>query len=155
MARDDGTDEREYDILPGSLQSHTPRRPVDAATWQACEECGKPTPVVYDFRLTPDGHLEETGTFTYVCAHCSHSHVGTPRWSDDEKRQKRCHECETELGDSYQCPRCHFPRGWMRVRCPRCSNEQPVHAPHWVVGCDMFHLECVKCENAFDSLCIC
>jgi DNA-directed RNA polymerase subunit RPC12/RpoP len=144
-----------YSKLPGSLQSPTPRRPVDKDAWRECEKCREPTPIVADSRLTPDGHFEQTGTFTYVCAHCSHVHVGTPRWSDDEKRQKRCHECDAELGDSYQCPECSFPRAWMRVTCPRCSHRQAVYVPHWVVHCDMFHLECIACENSFDSLCIC
>ena len=43
----------------------------------------------------------------------------------------------------------------MTVPCPHCGNRQPVYAPHWVVHCDMFTLECVKCESTFNSLCIC
>ena len=144
-----------YHRLPGSLQSQMPPRPVDKGTWRQCARCGASTPVVKDRRIQADGTLEETGTHTYVCAHCAHCHVGTPTWTADDERQTHCHECEAELGDAFECPQCSFPRGWMRVRCPYCSHEQPVHVPHWVVHCDVFHLECVKCESAFDSLCIC
>ena len=99
--------------------------------------------------------VRETGTVTYVCSRCDHAHVGTPSWTGDAKRQTRCHRCDAELGDAYQCPKCSYPRGWMRVSCPYCSNEQPVHAPHWVVHCDLFRLECVKCGGLYQSLCMC
>jgi hypothetical protein len=149
--------EREgYHRLPGTLQSPTPARPVDKTHWQTCGSCSRYIPVIEDRVLQPDGTLANAGTCTYVCPFCSHCHVGTPdTWSGDAEAQARCHNCDTELGDSYQCPKCSFPRGWMRVNCPYCGNSQPVYAPHWVVGCDTFHLECVKCESAFVSLCIC
>lgn len=136
-------DEDGYHELPGSRQWPAwAKKPVDKSKWQECEECGRKTPVV-------------KRTDTYVCPHCGHSHVGVEDWSDNVRRQATCHVCETELGENYQCPKCSYPRGWMRVDCPFCGNKQPVNAPHWVVGCDLFTLECVKCESQFISLCIC
>jgi hypothetical protein len=76
-------------------------------------------------------------------------------WDVDAKTQQQCHECGTGLRDAYQCPQCGFPRGWVRVACPDCGYKQPVWAPHWVVHCDMFTLECVRCESVFHSLCLC
>ena len=144
-----------YDCLPGTWQSPTPRQPVDKTRWRECDQCGRNTPVDEDWQRQGDGTVVKTGTCTYVCAHCEHGHVGTPIWSDDAKAQSNCHNCDTELGAEYTCPQCSYPRGWMRVECPNCAHSQPVPVPHWVVRCDLFHLECVNCENAFDSLCIC
>jgi hypothetical protein len=95
------------------------------------------------------------GTWTYVCPFCGHCQVGSPDDSPDIRAQTACHECGTALGAAFQCPKCSFPRGWVTVPCPFCGNRQPVYAPHWVFHCDMFTLECVKCEAAFDSYCIC
>jgi hypothetical protein len=153
----DDTLKREgYHRLPGTMQ-WTPGTPmqVDKANWRRCEHCGQSIPVKFDRKVTPDGEIEEAGTWTYVCAFCSHGHVGSPSWSEDVRKQEACHECGTKLGEAYQCPSCSFPRGWMRVECPYCKNQQPVLAPHWVDDCDMFRLECVRCEAVFLSLCIC
>src|SRR5262245_23662683 len=84
---------------------------------------------------------ESTGTWTYVCPFCGHAHVGTPSDQADFQSQATCHECGTDLDAFSQCPKCLFPRGWMTVQCPYCSNRQPVFAPHWVAHCDMFTLE--------------
>ena len=156
MARDDSEMKKQgYHRLPATWQSPTASRPVDKETWRECHECGSLTPVKQDWRGQPDGTVTNAGTYTYVCPHCAHSHVGTPEWNEGSKSQERCHECGSELGDLYQCPKCSYPRGWMRVKCPTCSHTQPVHAPHWVVHCDVFHLECINCGSTFDSLCIC
>ena len=145
-----------YFHLPGTLQwSPEPKEPVDKTKWKPCKNCGRAVPVELDWLVTQAGELAETGTWTYVCPFCSHCHVGTPFWSPDAKEQKACHECGTALGEHYQCPKCSFPRGWMRVACPHCKNQQPVQAPHWVHSCDAFRLECVRCESVFHSLCIC
>ena len=155
-----------------------PRRPVEKSGWKPCHACGRLIPVVEDRSTrvvevltsaprTPDGTVIEDGVCyptepvegpgpqTYVCPHCGHCHVGTAGDSPDLRAQTACHECGTDLGAADQCPKCSFPRGWMTVQCPYCGNRQPVYAPHWVAGCDMFTLECVKCETAFASLCIC
>ncbi len=155
MAENDDLRNEGYDRLPATWQSPSLPRSVNKACWHECQQCGCPTPVQADWQPQPDGTVAKTGTSTYVCAHCDHCHVGTPRWSEDAMAQQHCHNCGTALEDAYQCPKCSYPRGWMRVQCPSCSHLQPVYAPHWVVHCDAFHLECVKCENAFDSLCIC
>src|SRR5262245_24911914 len=144
----ENTLEREgYHRLPGTMQ-WTPGKPkrVDKTKWKPCEHCGSSIPVKLDWIETTDGRLEDAGTWTYVCPVCNHCHVGTPDWNEDTKKQEACHECETKLGEAYQCPNCSFPRGWMRVECPYCKNRQPVFAPHWVVYCDRFTLECVRCE---------
>jgi hypothetical protein len=135
-----------YDATPVGLQwSPGPRRPVEKSKWKPCHACGRLIPV----------ETERADTWTYVCPFCGHGHVGTPRDHPDVRAQARCHECGTDLDAAAQCPKCSFPRGWMTVQCPYCSNRQPVYAPHWVVHCDMFTLECVKCESTFASLCIC
>jgi hypothetical protein len=170
-----------YHVTPGGLQwSPAPQRPVDKSRWKPCHACGLLIPVVKDWvtRITeirtagqrtwdPDGTVieegvihpittaETAGTWTYVCPFCGHCHVGTPSDSPDIRAQAACHECGTDLGTGFQCPKCSFPRGWMTVQCPYCGNRQPVYAPHWVVHCDAFTLECVECECVFNSLCIC
>jgi hypothetical protein len=172
---------RGYKVTPGGLQwSPGPRQPVEKSHWKPCHACGRLIPVVEDWvtrtvevrtagqgTSDPDGtvieegvshpieSVERVGTWTYVCPFCGHCHVGTPGDSPDLRAQEACHECGTHLGTAFQCPKCSFPRGWMTVQCPYCGNRQPVNAPHWVVHCDMFTLECVKCESIFDSLCIC
>jgi hypothetical protein len=148
---------RRYHATPGGLQwSPAPRQRVDKTRWQTCDCCGRQVPAVKDWLLQPDGTLQPAGTCTYVCPYCNYCHVGTPQWwNDDVKCQEQCHECGTGLDDAYQCPQCGFPRTWMRVTCPYCGNKQPVSAPHWVVHCDVFTLECVHCESVFCSLCIC
>jgi len=172
---------RGYDVTPIGLQwSPAPRRPVDKSAWKPCHACGQLIPVVEDrvtrvvevrtagqrTRASDDTVIEEggtasretvegAGTWTYVCPFCRHCHVGTAGDSPDLRAQTTCHECGTDLGSAYQCPKCAFPRGWMTVQCPYCGKRQPVNAPHWVVSCDMFTLECVKCEAVFVSLCIC
>jgi hypothetical protein len=173
---------RGYQVTPGFLQWSPPglRRPVDKTTWKPCHACGRLIPVVGD-RVTrvvevrtagqrthdPDGTIieegvtypiyktESAGTWTYVCPFCGHGHVGTPSDHPDVRSQVTCHGCGTDLSAASVCPKCAFPRGWMTVQCPFCSNRQPVYAPHWVVHCGMFRLECVKCESTFDSYCIC
>lgn len=155
MTQDESLSKRGYHALPGTWQSPTSLKPVNKELWQECHQCGCLTPAEADWQPHHDGTIAKTGTHTYVCAHCDHCHVGTPYWSDDAKAQTQCHNCSAELGDAYQCPQCSYPRGWMRVQCPCCAHQQPVSAPHWVAKCDLFHLECVNCENAFDSLCIC
>jgi hypothetical protein len=170
-----------YHVTPGGLQwSPVPRRPVDKSNWKPCCACGRLIPVVWDWvtrrvevqtggqRTTdPDGTVIEDGishpvesveratTWTYVCPFCGHCQVGTPGDTLDLRAQSTCHECGTALGTAFQCPKCSFPRGWMTVQCPHCGNRQPVDAPHWVVRCDLFTLECVKCEYVFNSFCIC
>jgi hypothetical protein len=170
-----------YRVTPGGLQwSPGPRQPVDKSRWKPCDSCSRLIPVIEDWvgRIVevrtagqrtgdPDGTIieegvtypiydwEPAGTWTYVCPFCGHCHVGTPGDSPDLRAQMACHECGTDLGSAFQCPKCSFPRGWMTVQCPNCGNRQPVNAPHWVVCCDMFTLECVKCESVFESLCIC
>jgi hypothetical protein len=164
-----------YHVTPGGLQwSPVPRQPVDKSRWKPCHACGRLTPVVEDWvtriveaptacqpASSPDGRAhpiesgERAGTWTYVCPFCGHCHGGTPGDSAALREQRACHECGTDLGIAFKCPKCSFPRGWMTVPCPYCGNRQPVHVPHWVVHCDMFTLECVKCECLFISLCIC
>jgi hypothetical protein len=154
--REDRLKRHGYHRLPSTSQSPTRPRPVDKSKWQVCGGCNRPIPARQDRLRRSDGTLVEAGTWTYVCPFCGHCHVGTPEdWNPDIKQQTRCHECGAELGDAYQCPKCGLPRGWMHVDCPYCGNKQPVCAPHWVVWCDAFHLECVRCESAFDSICIC
>lgn len=168
-----------YQVTPGSWQwSPAPRQPVDQSRWKPCHACGRLIPVVEDRvtrivevrtagqRTPGDTVIEEgvtypiqavdpAGTWTYVCPYCGHCHVGTPGDAPDIRAQSACHECSADLGASFQCPNCSFPRGWMTVECPYCGNRQPVFAPHWVAHCDMFALECVKCESLFQSNCIC
>jgi len=149
-------EEHGYHRLPATFQSPTPRRPIDKGKWQTCSGCGRRIPVVDDLIMESDGSLSSPGTFTYVCPFCSHCHIGTQmRWNEDLAAQKACHSCGTELSKDYQCSKCEYPRGWRRVSCPFCGNEQPVFAAHFVVGCDLFILECVECESRFVSLCIC
>ena len=153
--RDDTPQPAGYHRLPGTLQwSPGQKEAVDKTTWKPCDGCGRAVPVQLD-KLPAASATENTLTWTYVCPFCSHCHVGSPYWSENAKQQKVCHDCGTELGEAYQCPKCKFPRGWMRVKCPCCKSQQPVFAPHWVAGCDMFRLECVDCESVFYSLFIC
>lgn len=172
---------RGLQLTPGGFQwSPGVRLPVNKSGWKPCHACGRVIPVVEDYvtRVSevrtggqrtsdPNGTViedgvsyavrtvERTGTSTYVCPSCGQCQVGTPGDSRDLRAQKTCHECGTDLGAAFQCPRCSFPRGWMTVTCPHCDSRQPVNAPHWVVGCDLFTLECVRCECVFSSLCIC
>src|SRR5262249_22708244 len=146
-----------YRVTPGGLQwSPAPRQPVDKSRWKPCHACGRLIPVVEDWvtRIVevrtasqrdfegtaieegmtyPIEAVERAGTSTYVCPFCGHCHVGTPTDSLDIRAQTACHECGSDLGASFQCPKCSFPRGWMTVQCPYCGNRQPVNAPHWVV----------------------
>jgi hypothetical protein len=148
--------EHGYHQLPSTLQSATRRESVDKGNWQICGGCGRQVPVVEDWSMQANGTRSKIGTYTYVCPFCDHSHVGTEQqWNQDLSAQVACHSCGTRLRDAYQCPQCQYPRGWMRVNCPYCGNEQPVFAPHFVLGCDMFTLECVHCESRFISLCVC
>src|SRR5262249_38330907 len=101
-----------YHQLPFTLQSATPRQPVDRSEWVRCEQCGRDTPSERTVILDPDGPAQHLLTGTYVCAHCRHSRVGTPSNHPDLIAQTKCHECETPLGGAYQCPTCNFPRGW-------------------------------------------
>ncbi len=153
---DDMPPDDSYHRLPGTIQ-WTPRAPapVDKAEWKSCENCNRLIPVTVDDARTTDGRIENDNSCTYVCPFCSHCHVGALSWSKEFPKQKTCHECGAALGESYQCPQCSFPRGWMRVTCPYCNNRQPVLAPHWVDLCDTYRLECVRCESVFVSLCIC
>jgi hypothetical protein len=170
-----------YHLTPVGLQwSPAPRQRVDKSRWKPCQACGRLIPVVEDWvtsvanvrtagqRATasdgtviepgvwhPVEAVERAGTWTYVCPFCRHCQVGTPGDSSDLRAQTACHECGTDLGTAFQCPKCSFPRGWMTVQCPHCGNRQPVNAPHWVEHCDMFALECIKSEYIFISLCIC
>lgn len=162
---------RGYAATPIGRQWSPPGSPpaVRKDHWQACHECGRLIPVAWDIVLpaeevtpgrmiyaiqamTPD---DSVGTCTYVCPFCGHCHVGTPSNAPDLSAQTKCHECRADLDQSYQCPECRFPRGWMTVRCPHCGNQQPVFAPHWTSRCDEFVLECVQCECVFRSMCIC
>jgi ribosomal protein L37E len=147
-----------YHFTSGGLRQWSPcsRRRADKTQWQTCHCCGRLVPAVEDWLSQSGGAVRRAGTWTYVCPYCNHCHVGTPDWGNaDVRNQKKCHECGTELSDAYQCPKCGFPRGWMRVDCPYCDHRQPVNVPHWVEGCDTFRLECVQCESIFDSFCIC
>lgn len=145
-----------YHQLPLTFQSPTSPEPVDRQKWQACDSCGGQIPVAYDYVVRSNDTLSRPGTHTYVCPLCSHCRVGTPmHWDKDLADQETCHACRARLADQYQCPECGYPRGWMRVNCPHCGNQQPVFAPHFAVGCDVFTLECVECESKFVSLCIC
>ena len=149
-------EERGYHHLPATFQSPTLGQPIDKGKWQTCSGCGRQIPVVDDLAMQSDGSLSTPRTFTYVCPFCSHCHVGTRmRWNKALVAQKACHSCGTGLSKDYQCSKCGYPRGWMRVSCPFCGNEQPVFAAHFVAGCDLFTLECVECESRFESLCIC
>ena len=111
--------------------------------------------VIEEGGTAPRETVKGAGTWTYVCPFCRHCQVGTASNSPDLLAQTACHECGTDLDATPLCPKCSFPRGWMTVQCPYCNNRQAVCSPHWVVRCDMFTLECVKCESRFDSLCIC
>src|SRR5262245_55195217 len=128
---------RDYHRLLSTFQSATRSRPVDRSGWHSCERCGQATPVAKDRVVTSEGTIQQLDTVTYVCAHCGHCHVGQPLTDVDTTSQVTCHECHTDLGGAYQCPNCHFPRGWMSVACPHCGHRQPIHVPHWVVGCDL------------------
>jgi hypothetical protein len=144
-----------YHQLPATTQfSPGPAERVDETRWRPCDQCGRPTPVSWDL-VWVDGSFQATGTVTYVCAHCDHAQVDKPRWSDEARQQRTCHECGAELGPLFQCPTCSFPRGWKRVPCPYCATRQPVEMAHWVRGCDMFTMSCVRCERTFYSLCTC
>ena len=144
-----------YHQLPATIQSHTPREPVNKNAWKPCERCGRLIPMVQDLRMHPGSACEYLSTWTYVCPYCGHCHVGTP-WNEELLlNQKRCFECDAELAAASQCPTCHFPRGWKIETCPYCGNRQPVFMPHWGICCDWFFLECVKCESYFHSRCIC
>jgi hypothetical protein len=144
-----------YVSLPGSRQwSPGAPKPVNEENWISCHHCGRKIPGAMDWTIE-EGRQKHFGTWTYVCPLCEASHVGTPIWSEDCTAQQTCHECGAELGQSFQCPKCSFPRGWMRVDCPTCKKRHPVFAPHWVARCDLFHLECVHCKSQFVSLCIC
>jgi len=154
---DDASTDPGYFQLPGSRQWSPPPaipNPVNEAGWKPCHACGRKIPVVMDETLE-DGQIKSFGTWTCVCPFCGASHVGTPVWSEEKKRQEKCHECDAAVGELYQCPTCWFPRGWMRVDCPNCGKPHPIFAPHWVDSCDTFHLECVHCKSEFVSLCIC
>jgi len=146
-----------YQTTPLGLQwVPAPRPPVDKERWQTCHCCNRRIPAIMDVVCLPDRTLRKTGTYTYVCPYCNHCHVGTPQtWSADANRQQQCHACGAALNGAYQCPSCALPRGWMPVTCPSCGNKQPVEAPHWVVSCDFFTLECVQCDMSFTSYCIC
>jgi transcription elongation factor Elf1 len=170
-----------YHVTPGGQQwSTAPRKPVDKSRWKPCHACSRLIPVVevrgdriVEVRTAsqrpsdPDSTVIEEGlsrlvesvepaaTWSYVCPFCGHGQVGTPGDSPDSQAKAACHECGAELGDSFQCRECSFPRGWMTVQCRYCGARQAVHAPHWVDHCDLFTLECVKCESRFDSPCIC
>lgn len=146
-----------YAETPASHQwTRREPEPVDRSEWQPCEACGRSIPVREDlFSSPPEFRVLSHGTCTYVCPHCRHVHVGTPADTEDSRAQTTCHECGAGLGGAYQCPECSFPRGWMTVDCPHCRGRQPVCAPHWVVHCDTFDLECVHCERGFISGCIC
>ena len=144
-----------YVRMPGTWQWPKSSQPVDKSHWRECTVCGCHTPAIEGWERQDDGSIVRNGTCTYVCAFCDHSHVGVPDWSEYAKRQNRCYRCDSEIGVAFQCPECQYPRGWMRVQCPSCSNTQPTFVPHWEVHCDMCRFECVQCKNAFDSLCIC
>lgn len=147
--------------LPGTIQSPTARSQVHKDSWRLCEECSRLIPVVRDRwrnrdeTSCKDPSAEYLSTWTYVCPFCGDCHGGSG-WNDALlMSQKRCFECEGELGEADQCPACRYPRGWKTVHCPYCRNPQAVLMPHWVIGCDWFYLECVKCESYFHSRCIC
>ena len=137
------------------LRSLLPRRAsiprANKASWQLCEACRRSIPVTNHQPGTPAEPLR----FTYVCPYCSHCHVGKELRDEEIKAQVVCHECGTALGGAYQCPRCSFPRGWLRMTCPYCEHRQPVFAPHWVNECDMFVLECVRCKSVSGNRCWC
>lgn len=133
---------------------HTPGEPVDKDSWQPCQFCGKSTPVVRDHYFD-EGVLRERDTVTYVCPHCRQSHVGTQVTDEAIVSQRACHECNTPLGDAYQCPRCQFPRGWATAQCPYCDNKQPAYHPHLTIACNLHTLDCVKCGRRHVSACIC
>jgi hypothetical protein len=146
-----------YQETPSGLQWSPARpQPVDKSHWKPCSACGRLIPVEGREGVSnPIESSEGVGNWTYVCPFCGHCQAGTHRDSQDLRAQTACHKCGTQLGTAFQCPSCLFPRGWMIVKCPYCGKRQPVNAPHWVVHCDMFTLECVKCECCFYSLCIC
>lgn len=128
--------------------------PVDKDSWQPCQFCGQLIPVVRDYYFD-EGVLQERDTVTYVCPHCLQTHVGTQLATEEILSQRTCHECNTPLGDAYQCPRCQFPRGWATAQCPHCDNKQPTYHPHLAVACNLHTLDCVKCGRRHTSACIC
>lgn len=137
----------------------TPRKATDTTDWAWCERCLGQIPVVRDLVLDHEHvgsqALRRTGTFTYVCPLCGHVHVGTPQDWGDVLRQERCFACRTPLGNAWQCPRCQYPRGWVKSQCYVCESMQPVFAPHLVASCDVYTLDCVVCGNRYVSYCIC
>lgn len=131
-----------YDELPGSRPwSPGKPEPVDRSRWKPCGGCRHLILMVEDVRHGPMGTLEFVGTQTYVCPLCGDCQVGMPPSDPDALKQLTCHECRSELGTATSSPKCSFPRGWMRVKCPYCDHRQPVFAPHWLDQCDAFHLD--------------
>ena len=52
--------------------------PVDKYTWRPCGNCALLIPVVHEWHTMADGTVAKTGTYTYVCPHCSHCRARTP-----------------------------------------------------------------------------
>lgn len=140
-----------YDRGITTYQSPTRRDPVDKSEWQPCHACARSIPAAIEWRRDVPGALVVT-SITYVCPRCHATQLGVERHFD---RYDACHVCEAPLGDALACPRCGMLRYWTCVACPTCGASQPVLARHLGSHCDVFYLECVECETAYSSLCIC
>jgi hypothetical protein len=122
---------------------------ADRSTWIACHGCDRPIPARADRRFSGD----RLGTWSYVCPHCAATQIGS--LETDVDAQDACHACRAALGDLPACASCGMLRGWAVVRCPRCGHGQAVCTPHLASMCDVFRLQCVRCEIVTRSLCIC
>ncbi len=127
--------------LPGSFQSATRGKKADVSGWAPCPACSRPHP-------------------SAVCPFCAHIRSEGRRALHCIQKVKPCPGCRScfECGGAFEgtaCPKCRFPRGWMSVACPFCRAPQAVEMPHWGDRCDLFTLECARCETVFQSLCIC
>jgi hypothetical protein len=124
---------------------------VNKSEWVVCEACGRKTPAHQDRLPEENGPPKIIDTYTYVCAFCGHVRVGTISCDPLIKEQTVCHNCDTSLGDDYQCPKCAYPRGWKVVRCSDCGNTQPTYVPPlFPLFIDEPHImDCVECERRY------
>ena len=128
---------------------------VDKSKWKPCGHCGRNIPVVADCDVNADGTIRRLTTCTYVCPLCDHAHVGTPSAWPDLTEQVECHGCGANLEGRDQCPKCAYPRGWALIGCRHRGQKQPTFMPHLTDCCDLFTLECVRCEKVTSTPCIC
>ena len=143
-----------YDAMP--LTHQWPQwsgAPVDKSTWRACHACGCSIPVRRD-RIDQRGKRQYLETYSYVCPACHATHRGSVH--DGVDRQQQCHGCKAPLGDHGEpCAACGLLRGWAVERCRHCGHHQAVCMPHLASMCDVFLLECYRCEQVTESSCIC